>query len=107
MDNIGNSRQRKQRRNLSLEDKINIIKRKETDVRLSDEKLANELGVDRSTISGILRKKEKLLRLHANAKNSDLKKLRIRVARFPSLEEALYKGSKVYAVEMFPFLKIY
>ena len=26
MDNIGNSRQRKQRRNLSLEDKINIIK---------------------------------------------------------------------------------
>ena len=91
MDNIGNSRQRKQRRNLSLEDKINIIKRKETDVRLSDEKLANELGVDRSTISGILRKKEKLLRLHANAKNSDLKKLRIRVARFPSLEEALYK----------------
>ena len=76
---------------MSLEDKINIIKRKETDVRLSDEKLANELGVDRSTISGILRKKEKLLRLHANAKNSDLKKLRIRVARFPSLEEALYK----------------
>src|SRR6185369_6873319 len=72
MDNIGNSRQRKQRRNLSLEDKINIVKRKETDVRLSDEKLANELGVDRSTISGILRKEEKLLRLHANAKNSDL-----------------------------------
>ena len=88
---ISNSRQRKQRRNLSLEDKINIIKRKEADVRLSDEKLANELGVDRSTISGILRKKEKLLQLHANAKNSDLKKLRIRVARFPSLEEALYK----------------
>jgi len=29
--------------------------------------------------------------LHANAKYSDLKKLRIRVARFPSLEEALYK----------------
>ena len=29
--------------------------------------------------------------MHANAKNSDLKKLRIRVARFPSLEEALYK----------------
>src|SRR5437763_538532 len=91
MDNIGNSRQRKQRSNLSLEDKINIIKRKETDVRLSDEKLANERGIDRSTISGILRKKEKLLRLHANAKNSDLKKLRIRVARFPSLEDALYK----------------
>ena len=33
MDNIRNSRQRKQRRNLSLEDKINIIKRKETDVK--------------------------------------------------------------------------
>ena len=70
MDNIGNSRQRKQRRNLSLEDKINIIKRKETDVRLSDEKLANELGVDRSTISGILRKKEKLLQ-HVEEDSSD------------------------------------
>ena len=42
-------RQRKQRRNLSLEDKVNIIKRKETDVKLSDEKLANEF----TTESGI------------------------------------------------------
>jgi len=48
--NISNTdRQRKQRRNLSLEDKVNIIKRKETDVKLSDEKLANEF----TTESGI------------------------------------------------------
>ena len=84
-------RQRKQRRNLSLEDKVNIIKRKETDAKLSDEKLANEYGVDRSTISNILRKKDKFLQLHASAKHSDLKKTRIQIARFPSLEDALYK----------------
>ena len=29
-------RQRKQRRNLSLEDKVNIIKKKETDAKLSE-----------------------------------------------------------------------
>ena len=39
-------RQRKQRRNLSLKDKVNIIKRKETDVKLSDEKLANEFTTE-------------------------------------------------------------
>jgi len=84
-------RQRKQRRNLSLEDKIDIIKRKEANAKLSDEKLANEFGVDRSTISNILRKKEQFLQLHANANYSDLRKTRIQEARFPSLEEALYK----------------
>ena len=56
-------RQRKQRRNLSLEDKVNIIKRKETDAKLSDEKLANEYGVDRSTISNILRKKDNCMQV--------------------------------------------
>ena len=39
-------RQRKQRKNISLEDKIDIIKRKEDNTKLSDEKLANEYGVD-------------------------------------------------------------
>jgi len=29
--------------------------------------------------------------LHASAKHSDLKKTRIQIARFPSLEDALYK----------------
>ena len=82
-------RQRKQRRNLSLEDKIDIIKRKEANAKLSDEKLANEFGVDRSTISNILRKKEQFLQLHANANYSDLRKTRIQEARFPSLEEVL------------------
>lgn len=85
------NRERKQRKNLSLDDKINIIKRKEVDAKLSDEKLADEFCVDRSTISGILRKKEEILKLHANATRSDLKKTRIQAARFPSLEEALYK----------------
>ena len=56
-------RQRKQRKNISLEDKIDIIKRKEDNTKLSDEKLANEYGVDRSTISTILRKKEKFLQV--------------------------------------------
>src|SRR5438132_13706259 len=67
-------RQRKQRKNISLEDKIDINKRKEDNTKLSDEKLANEYGVDRSTISTILRKKEKFLQLHASANYSDLKK---------------------------------
>src|SRR5690349_830482 len=45
-------RQRKQRRNLSLEDKVNIIKRKETDAKLSDEKLANEyVNVDNGLVN--------------------------------------------------------
>ena len=39
-------RQRKQVRNLSLEDKVNIIKKKETDVKLSNEKLANEFTTE-------------------------------------------------------------
>jgi len=50
---INVNRQRKQRKNLSLEDKIDIIRRKEANAKLSDEKLADELGVDRSTISNI------------------------------------------------------
>jgi len=57
--NISNTdRQRKQRRNLSLEDKVNIIKRKETDVKLSDEKLANEFTTesDISYIRNIIRR---------------------------------------------------
>src|SRR6185312_3436874 len=95
MANLANSsnveRQRKQRKNISLEDKIDIIKRKEANAKLSDEKLANEFGVDRSTISNILRQKEKFLQLHANASSSDLRKTRIQEARFLSLEDALYK----------------
>ena len=55
-------RQRKQRRNLSLEDKVNIIKRKETDVKLSDEKLANEFTTesDISYIRNIIRRLDDL-----------------------------------------------
>ena len=55
--NSNADRQRKQRRNLSLEDKVNIIKRKETDVKLSDEKLANEFTTesDISYIRNIIR----------------------------------------------------
>ena len=55
---INTDRQRKQRRNLSLEDKVNIIKRKETDVKLSDEKLANEFTTesDISYIRNIIRR---------------------------------------------------
>jgi predicted DNA-binding protein YlxM (UPF0122 family) len=83
--------QRKRRKNLSLEDKIDIIRKKNTDVKLSDERLAIEFGVERSTISGILRNKEKFLQSYEGAKYSDLKKTRIQVARFQSLEEALYK----------------
>jgi len=56
--NSNADRQRKQRRNLSLEDKVNIIKRKETDVKLSDEKLANEFTTesDISYIRNIIRR---------------------------------------------------
>ena len=88
---INADKQRKRRKNLSLGDKIDIIRRKDADVKLSDEKLAVEFGVERSTISGILRNKEKFLQLHADAKSSDLKKTRIQMARFYSLEEILYK----------------
>src|SRR6185369_16733950 len=42
---INVNRQRKQRKNLSLKDKIDIIRRKEANAKLSDEKLADELGV--------------------------------------------------------------
>ena len=60
---------------------------------MSDEKLAIEFGVECSTItiSGILWNKEKFLQLHADAKSSDLKKTRIQMVRFYSLEEILYK----------------
>ena len=49
---INADKQRKRRKNLSLGDKIDIIRRKDADVKLSDEKLAVEFGVERSTISG-------------------------------------------------------
>ena len=66
MANLANSsnveRQRKQRKNISLEDKIDIIKRKEANTKLSDEKLANEYGVDRSTISTIQARRKLFLR---------------------------------------------
>ena len=66
--NISNTdRQRKQRRNLSLEDKVNIIKRKETDVKLSDEKLANEFTTE-SDISYI----RNIIRLDKEAKTPKL-----------------------------------
>ena len=65
MANLANSsnveRQRKQRKNISLEDKIDTIKRKEANTKLSDEKLANEYGVDRSTISTIQARRKKKL----------------------------------------------
>jgi hypothetical protein len=87
MDN----KKRKQRTPLSLEDKINIIKKKETGINISDEALALEYNVDRSTISGIIRKKEDLLKTYSNAKTSELKRTRIQPSRFPVLEDALYK----------------
>ena len=59
--NYNTDKQRKQRRNLSLEDKVNIIRRKETDAKPSDEKLASEFSVDHLTISNILQKKDKFL----------------------------------------------
>ena len=40
----------KVKKNILLEDKIDIIKKKETNTKLSDEKLANKFGVDCSTI---------------------------------------------------------
>ena len=70
MDN----KKRKQRIPLSLEDKIAIIKKKETRINISDETLAREYNVDRSTISNIIRKKEELLKSYSNAKTSELKK---------------------------------
>jgi len=47
---INADKQRKRRKNLSLGDKIDIIRRKDADVKLSDEKLAIEFGVEHSTI---------------------------------------------------------
>ena len=45
-------------RNLSLKDKVNIIKKKETDVKLSNEKLANKFTTesDISYIRNIIRR---------------------------------------------------
>ncbi|CAG8627739.1 13582_t:CDS:2 [Acaulospora morrowiae] len=74
-----------------MANKVNIIRRKDADVKLSDEKLAVEFGIEPSTISGILRNKEKFLQLHADAKSLDLKKTHIQMARFYSLEEIFYK----------------
>jgi hypothetical protein len=84
-------KKRKQRTPLSLEDKINIIKKKETGINISDEILAREYNVDRSTISSIIRKKEDLLTTYSNAKTSELKRTRIQPGRFPVLEDALYR----------------
>ncbi|CAG8637433.1 3211_t:CDS:1 [Acaulospora morrowiae] len=91
---INADKQRKRRKNLLLEDKVDIIRRKDTDVKLSDEKLAVEFDVECSIISGILRNKEKFLQLHAGAKSSNLKKIHIQMARFYSLKETLYKWFK-------------
>src|SRR5437870_4548365 len=90
--NINTDKQRKRRKNLSLEDKIDIIRRKDTDVKLSDERLAIEFGVKwHSSEQG---------EISTDAKYSDLKKTRIQAARFRSLEEALY------AVRIFQLPKI-
>ncbi|CAJ0760132.1 4145_t:CDS:1, partial [Entrophospora sp. SA101] len=86
MDN----KKRKQRTPLTLEDKITII-RKKANTSISDETLAREYNVDRSTISNIIRKKEDLLNVYSSAKTSELKKTRIQPGRFPVLEDALYK----------------
>ncbi|CAH1765267.1 8988_t:CDS:1, partial [Entrophospora sp. SA101] len=78
MDN----KKRKQRTPLTLEDKITII-RKKANTSISDETLAREYNVDRSTISNIIRKKEDLLNVYSSAKTSELKKTRIQPGRFP------------------------
>ena len=82
---------RKTRKPLTLEDKINIIRRKESEFKLSDNDLAKEYDVDRSTISNILRNKDKLSQAYINATPSAIKKTRIQTGKFPALEEALYK----------------
>ncbi|CAJ0751691.1 14408_t:CDS:2 [Entrophospora sp. SA101] len=70
---------------------IPLMKKKETEINISDEALALEYNVDCSTISGIIRKKEDLLKTYSNAKTSELKRTRIQPSRFPVLEDALYK----------------
>ena len=82
---------RKTRKPLTLGDKINIIRRKESEFKLSDNDLAKEYDVDRSTISSILRNKDKILQTYMNATPSVINKTRMQTGKFPALEEALYK----------------
>ncbi|CAG8672506.1 16720_t:CDS:2, partial [Acaulospora morrowiae] len=70
--------------------KVDIIRRKDADVKLSDEKLAVEFGVERFTISSILRNKEKFLQLHADAKS-------LRSQNIPVSQDLL----KMKAVELY------
>lgn len=76
----------KKRQKILNDTKVEIIKLKE-ETNKTDSEIADIFGVDRSTVTKIVKKKE----LYLNLENSDKKKSRIQKGPFFLVEESLYQ----------------
>jgi hypothetical protein len=85
------SKSRKKRVQLTIETKLEIIKRK-IDKEESDEYLANLYGIERSSVTKLIKDKEKYFNYaNENTNSKEAKRCRIQIGNFFLVEEALYK----------------
>ncbi|CAG8761021.1 9337_t:CDS:2, partial [Cetraspora pellucida] len=84
------SKKRKERSAITLEKKVEIIKKREENTKLSHQDLANQYHVDRSTISNILRDKDKYLQLYNTTPHAQ-QRVRVQKGQFHIIDEAVYK----------------
>ncbi|CAG8727219.1 10722_t:CDS:1 [Racocetra persica] len=85
------SKKRKERSTLTLEKKVEIIRKKDENMKLSYQDLAKQYQVDRSTISNILRDKDKYLQLYDTTPSHIQQRVRLQKGQFHIIDEAVYK----------------
>jgi hypothetical protein len=91
MSTTESSKKRKERSAITLEKKVEIIRKKEENTKLSHQDLAKQYNVDRSTISSILRDKDKYLQLYDTTPLHIQQRVRLQKGQFHIIDEAVYK----------------
>jgi len=81
---------RKDRQSITIETKIEIINKKENEHK-SDTKLAKVYNLDRSTVSNIIRNKQKILDTFKQIRARASKRTRMQKGRFDIVENAVYR----------------
>ena len=89
MEKLPLKRPRKKPEQINIEKKLEIIKFSDENRLLSHEKIGEIFNIDRSTIPGILRKKEAILSISNS--NDSIQKKRLRDGLFPYLDDSVFK----------------
>ena len=100
MEKLPLKRPRKKPEQINIEKKLEIIKFSDENRLLSHEKIGEIFNIDRSTIPGILRKKEAILSISNS--NDSIQKKRLRDGLFPYLDDSVFKWFLFARSKSFP-----